>query len=122
MEAIKKITEKLANKFIPTPNFFKLASVDDGYEILDVADGYMITYYHWIKISPLCIDCEIKKKSLFHFTINDYKLLTNNSWVILLALKVDTFIDIKYTIPFDDLSKGEIEYLSGIRPELFTLN
>ena len=122
MATAKQITPKMAHNIVPTQNVVKHSKVVESYEIVDVADGYMITYYHWIDVRDLCTDCVVKKKSLFDFTIEDYELLSNNSWVILLALKVDKFINIKYTIPLDDLAKGEIEYLNDVRPELFTIN
>lgn len=115
-------SERLSKTIIPTQNFFSNTKINECIEIFDMSNDFVVSYYHWLPISDLLNECITKKKSIYEFTLYDFKLLTNNSWLILLTTKIDKIIKILVPIPFEDFTEFEKSFLNEIRPELFTLH
>ena len=86
-----------------------------------MSNDFVVSYYHWLPISDLLNECITKQKSIYEFTLYDFKLLTNNSWLILLTTKIDKIIKILVPIPLEDFTEFEKSFLNEIRPELFTV-
>ncbi len=114
-------SERLSKTIIPTQNFFSNTKINECIEIFDMSNDFVVSYYHWLPISDLLNECITKQKSIYEFTLYDFKLLTNNSWLILLTTKIDKIIKILVPIPFEDFTEFEKSFLNEIRPELFTL-
>lgn len=115
-------SERLSKTIIPTQNFFSNTKINECIEIFDMSNDFVVSYYHWLPISDLLNECITKQKSIYEFTLYDFKLLTNNSWLILLTTKIDKIIKILVPIPFEDFTEFEKSFLNEIRPELFTLH
>lgn len=115
-------SERLSKTTVPTQNFFSNTKINECIEIFDMSNDFVVSYYHWLPISDLLNECITKQKSIYEFTLYDFKLLTNNSWLILLTTKIDKVIKILVPIPFEDFTEFEKSFLNEIRPELFTLH